>query len=203
MLQFDIKNQIIERVDLFGVVADSRNYLKATFSFSEEWIGEKTAIFGHSGEFYSVVLEEDVCSVPWEVIKAPHFSVSVVCGDRITTNLVTVNVQKSGYAQGETPKVPTPDVYEQILNSAKPPFIGENGNWYLWNTASRTFADSGVKAKGIDGADGKDGYTPVKGVDYFDGEDGRTPERGVDYWTDADKAEIKGYVDEAILGGAW
>ena len=36
-----------------------------------------------------------------------------------------------------------------------------------------------------------------------DGEDGYTPERGVDYWTEADKAEIKSYVDDAILGGAW
>ena len=37
----------------------------------------------------------------------------------------------------------------------------------------------------------------------FDGMDGYTPRRGVDYWTDADKAEIKAYVDEAILGGVW
>lgn len=37
----------------------------------------------------------------------------------------------------------------------------------------------------------------------FDGEDGVTPVRGVDYWTDADREEIKSYVDEAILGGAW
>ena len=35
------------------------------------------------------------------------------------------------------------------------------------------------------------------------GEDGHTPEKGVDYWTDADKAEIKNYVDEAILNGEW
>lgn len=35
------------------------------------------------------------------------------------------------------------------------------------------------------------------------GEPGYTPVREVDYWTDADKAEIKSYVDEAILGGAW
>lgn len=35
------------------------------------------------------------------------------------------------------------------------------------------------------------------------GTDGTTPVRGTDYWTDADKAEIKSYVDEAILGGAW
>ncbi len=32
---------------------------------------------------------------------------------------------------------------------------------------------------------------------------GAIPVRGVDYWTDADKAEIKSYVDTAILGGAW
>lgn len=32
---------------------------------------------------------------------------------------------------------------------------------------------------------------------------GHTPERGVDYWTDADKAEIKSYVDEQILNGEW
>ncbi len=30
-----------------------------------------------------------------------------------------------------------------------------------------------------------------------------TPQKGVDYWTDDDKAEIKAYVDEAILGGEW
>ena len=35
------------------------------------------------------------------------------------------------------------------------------------------------------------------------GEDGHTPQRGADYWTDADIAEIKNYVDNAILGGAW
>lgn len=29
------------------------------------------------------------------------------------------------------------------------------------------------------------------------------PVRGLDYWTDADKEEIKSYVDEAILGGEW
>ena len=35
------------------------------------------------------------------------------------------------------------------------------------------------------------------------GKDGKTPVRGTDYWTEADKAEIKSYVDEAILGGVW
>ena len=43
-------------------------------------------------------------------------------------------------------------------------------------------------AQGADGADGVDGYTPVKGTDY---------------WTEADKQEIKDYVDSAILNGEW
>ena len=30
-----------------------------------------------------------------------------------------------------------------------------------------------------------------------------TPVKGVDYWTEEDKAEIKMYVEDAILGGAW
>ena len=29
------------------------------------------------------------------------------------------------------------------------------------------------------------------------------PVRGTDYWTEADKTEIKSYVDEAILRGEW
>lgn len=32
---------------------------------------------------------------------------------------------------------------------------------------------------------------------------GKTPIKGTDYWTEEDKAEIKSYVDEAILGGSW
>ena len=33
--------------------------------------------------------------------------------------------------------------------------------------------------------------------------DGYAPVRGTDYWTEADKNEIKSYIDQAILGGEW
>ena len=33
--------------------------------------------------------------------------------------------------------------------------------------------------------------------------DGKTPVRGTDYWTADDKAYIKSYVDDAVLGGKW
>ena len=35
------------------------------------------------------------------------------------------------------------------------------------------------------------------------GDPGYAPQKGVDYWTPSDIAEIKSYVDEAILGGEW
>ncbi len=179
MLEFEVKNQVIKRKDNFKVVADSRNYLKAHFTFSDEWVGNITAIFGCGEEYYGVLLEDNGCNVPWEVIKPCGFSVSVVCGDRITADCVIVKVEKSGYVEGKTPQTPTPDVYEQILSSAKPPYIGDNGNWFVWDVGSKAFADTGFKAESYN------------------------PKRGVDYWTDEDKAEIKSYVDEAILGGAW
>ena len=43
----------------------------------------------------------------------------------------------------------------------------------------------------------------ASGIQGEKGAKGDTPVRGKDYWTAADKAEIKSYVDEAILGGEW
>lgn len=57
--------------------------------------------------------------------------------------------------------------------------------------------------KGEPGEDGKDGKDGKDGQNGIDGIDGYTPQKGVDYWTDSDIEEIKSYVDEAILGGAW
>lgn len=50
---------------------------------------------------------------------------------------------------------------------------------------------------------GERGEKGDKGEAGPQGEAGKTPVRGTDYWTAADIAEIKSYVDEAILGGAW
>lgn len=60
------------------------------------------------------------------------------------------------------------------------PIIGENQNWWVWDFDTEDYVDSGISAEGVDG---EEGYTPVKGVDY---------------WTEADKAEIKSYIDTEI-----
>ena len=46
-------------------------------------------------------------------------------------------------------------------------------------------------------------YECMADLSGLQGPSGYTPVRGKDYWTDADKDEIKQYVEDAILGGAW
>ena len=116
MLNFKVLNQTISRTDSFGVVADSRNYLNAKFDCSEEWTGDVFAIFGYDGRFYHQKLTNGICKVPWEVIKPPYFTVSLFCGDLITANVLTVEVEKSGMEDGEVPSTPTPTVFTEYLN---------------------------------------------------------------------------------------
>ena len=66
---------------------------------------------------------------------------------------------------------------------------------HYWDGTTLTVTSaSGTSSADLKGENGKDGK---------DGEDGYTPQKGVDYWTPTDIAEIKSYVDDAILGGAW
>lgn len=56
---------------------------------------------------------------------------------------------------------------------------------------------------GARGATGPTGARGPQGLTGKTGPAGPTPVKGVDYWTEEDKEEIRAYVDEAILGGAW
>ena len=58
--------------------------------------------------------------------------------------------------------------------SKSAPYIGDNGNWFVWNTESGSHIDSGIEAEGY------------------------TPEKGVDYWTEADKEKIQMYIDKQV-----
>lgn len=119
-LDFEVKNQIISRKDKNRVVADSQNYLYAHFTFSEDWSGTvKTAVFkSEEHGTYNVILEDDKCLVPAEVLKSGcTMFISVFGGSLITANKCYINVEESGLENGQTPQPPTPDVYETILDA--------------------------------------------------------------------------------------
>ena len=192
MLKFNVKNQIIARTDAFRVVADSRNYLTARFTFTEEWKGNIIAIFGNGEEYYNVVVSENTCIVPWEVIKPPFFTVSVFCSEEslVTANIVTVEVEKSGMEEGKDPTPPTPDVWQQYMASMQEvidkglPYIGDSGNWFLYDTQTGIHKDTEISAIGPKGDSGEKGEKGEKG------NTGYTPQKGIDYYTEEDKNEI-------------
>ena len=116
-ITFNVYKQKIKRTDTQHIVADSRNYLKASFTFSDDdWTGIKTAIFKNGDVVKHAVLDDNnECLVPWEVIKPGILHVSVFCGDLITADTATVYINESGYEDGGIPEDPSPTVYEQII----------------------------------------------------------------------------------------
>ena len=96
----------------------TREYLKAEFSFSEEWDGmTKTAFFRGAGNTYSQLLKDDACTVPTEALAAPGWvgvSVSGTLGETIiTTDIKSFTVPAT--LSGGTPSNPEPTVWQQIL----------------------------------------------------------------------------------------
>ena len=125
-LVFYVKNQNLSlspnQKDI-KVASHSKNYLKAKFIFqTSEWKkdGIYYALFSHNGKTYKKFLgieegvENNECYVAPEVIRADGFTVSVFCEDLITTNIVTIPVQASGYTENIENQDATPSVMEQM-----------------------------------------------------------------------------------------
>ena len=98
----------------------TREYLRAEFSFSEEWDGTvKTAFFrGADGNAYTQLLENDACTVPAVALAAPGrvgVSVSGTLGETIiTTDIKSFTILAT--LSGGTPSDPEPTVWQQILD---------------------------------------------------------------------------------------
>ena len=111
------------------IVAGSQNYLNAVFSFSSEWAGlMKTVIFRNGTIIKAVMLNNDRCEVPPEVIKDGWLCITVFGGDLITTDIAKAYISTTGYS--EPIEDPTPDVYTQIMLYLSK-FNGGNVGQYL------------------------------------------------------------------------
>ena len=98
----------------------TRGYLKAEFSFSEEWDEmTKTAFFrGADGENHPKLLEDDTCIVPAEALAVPGrvgVSVSGTLGETvITTDIKSFSVPAT--LSGGTPSDPEPTLWQEVLD---------------------------------------------------------------------------------------
>ncbi len=162
MLEFKVTDQILTRKDNFGVVADSINYLTAKFDFVDsEFGGVITAVFTPlvNGNSYELILTDNSCVVPYEVIKSRGFKVSLYCDindKRVTTDCVTIPVKESGYVKGETPKEPSPDVYKQLID------IANNAKEIADGVKIRADEGEFKGEKGEKGDNGKDAVTDAE-----------------------------------------
>ena len=167
MIIAKVKNQNVN-LCYDEVVSDSVKYLKIRFEFSDDWLGyTKTAIFHNERQDTTITvlmvsgeplyIGDNVCLVPHEVIKSPHFTVSVVgiSGEStITADTKRVIVRESGYIQGQTPSEPTASEYERIAQlAAEASDIA---------ASVREDADNGL-FKGDKGDKGDTGNTGAKG----------------------------------------
>lgn len=120
ILHFIINNQIIERTDTFVPVRGSKNYLYAEFEFqTDDWDGKsKTVLFriGNNEPIPILLGETNTCLVPAEVLQDTSFSVSIIAGNLITANIVTVKLYESGYRTGDIPE-PSQTLYEQLMTA--------------------------------------------------------------------------------------
>lgn len=104
------------------LASDSRKYWVANFDLrTEEWKNKIVfALFTFGERTYKMVLGADSelgwneCWIPAEVIHAPKFSVMLYCDNRITTNLVTIPVDNSGYTDKIMNQRVTPSIMEQM-----------------------------------------------------------------------------------------
>lgn len=118
-INFYVQEQTLSVDENYRIVEGSKNYLKARFYFTGEWCNlTKTAVFStpDKQKVYHVLLQNNECFVPPEVIAKAGFSVSVFAGDTINTNPVTITVGESGFIPNVSPPEPTPSIYSQMIN---------------------------------------------------------------------------------------
>ena len=126
ILEFEVHNQVLTRVDSQDVVSKSHNIYKCRFTFEEdsEWFDKnKFAIFtdgwgnsttqhlGKNGEILT-------CLVPEKMLKGSYFKISVYAGDLVTTNNVSVALIKSGYTRRKRTSCPDEgkDIFVEIFD---------------------------------------------------------------------------------------
>jgi hypothetical protein len=211
---FDVRgDKIVSREDYSFVEGNVGTY-EAVFTFDEAWNPDmaRQCICEVNGKRYVVPIFGDSCLLPEMVKGSSYIGVIGVIADydlvsRISTNMIPFGVTKGAYngEVGEEFKSAA-EVWEIYLSDMeKSRQEAEAAAERAKNQAER-IKNLDVEAAAGDNAAVEKTETE-SGIKLLftlpKGDKGDTPLKGVDYWTEEDKAEIKGYVDEAILGGAW
>ncbi|MBQ8248259.1 MAG: hypothetical protein IJY93_00035 [Clostridia bacterium] len=188
------------------LVAGSVGVHYAEFVFDDTWdeYAVKMAVFKSDYDEREMLIEDNRCLIPWEVLQEPGLLHVGIYGQSSEKKRPTLwaapKTVYPGASECEASSEPTPDKWQQAiayiesLVSPTVEVVAIDGGHRVAVTdvnSTRFFdvmdgEDGYTPVKGVDYFDGEAGYTPVKGVDYFDGEAGYTPVKGVDYFDGED-----------------
>ena len=117
-------------------------------------------VFIQGESVYIQEIADNRCVIPQEVlvdIKPIYIGCYGTNGKdnikRVSTNQIFFDVKQGAYTEGTQPIVPTPDVWETLINK-NIPYIGKNGNWYIYDIETKTYKDSGQPSVGGSGGGG-------------------------------------------------
>lgn len=150
ILSYAVTGQRIETTETAMLVAGTVNIYTARFAFGAEWDGlQRTAVFAVDGITREQMLEDDACTVPWEVLVAGNRLRVGVYGTKADgTRLPTIWTERRLYINpgaGPTQEAadPSPTLVEQLLGR-----IGDPANLKTEDKSSLVAAINEVQETG-------------------------------------------------------
>lgn len=163
-LSYAVTGQRIEVTETAMLVAGTVNIYTARFAFDAAWDGlQRTAVFAVDGITREQLLEDDACTVPWEVLVAGNRLRVGVYGTKADgTRLPTIWTERRLYINpgaGPTQEAadPSPTLVEQLLGR-----IGDPANLKTEDKSSLVAAINEIKETGSSGYATKDKAGTIK-----------------------------------------
>ena len=163
-LSYTVTGQRIETTETAMLVAGTVNIYTASFAFDAAWDGlQRTAVFAVDGITREQLLQDDACTVPWEVlVDGNRLRVGVYGTKADGTRLPTIWTERRLYINpgaGPTQEAadPSPTLVEQLLGR-----IGDPANLKTEDKSSLVAAINEIKETGSSGYATKDKAGTIK-----------------------------------------
>ena len=193
MIKFLVKGQNIETLEHEIIAADQIAFVKIHFVFDNNWKPlHKVVQFTQDEITYNRVLgtENTSCFLPAELtagtVKMSLFGYDAEATEtvRATTVVKPLHIRPSGFEGENSNVLPTPDLYQQLLQKIQSASKGTDGKSAYEIAVEHGFVGTEAEwlesLKGIDGKNGADGLPGKDGKNGTDGLSGRDGINGTD-----------------------
>jgi hypothetical protein len=140
---------------------------EVAFTFSGEWDGltKKLIFYPVRGKPVYINYTYGSEKIPYEVMRYSGDAIMLMSGYsvepdgslgvKIVTASAFVAVDPAESDTQNEPDIPEATEFEKIVAKLGAPYIGENGNWFVWDVYTNEFADTGLPARGEQGETGR------------------------------------------------